>query len=36
LYNVSVALTGTTPQLNTISPHGFEDLLVQHKLIIYR
>jgi len=30
LYDVSVALAGTSPKLNTISPYWLEDLLVQH------
>jgi hypothetical protein len=36
LYDISVALAGTTPKLNTISPCWLEDLLVQHELIVYR
>jgi hypothetical protein len=36
LYDISVALAGTTPKLNTVSAYLLEDLLVQHKLIVYR
>jgi hypothetical protein len=36
LYDISVALAGTTPKLNTISPYWLEDLLVQHEPILYR
>jgi hypothetical protein len=35
-YDISVALAGTTPELNTVSPYWLEDLLVQHELIVYR
>jgi hypothetical protein len=28
LYDISVALAGTTPELNTISPYWLEDLFV--------
>jgi hypothetical protein len=36
LYDIYVALAGTTTKLNTISPYWLEDLLVQHELIVYR
>jgi hypothetical protein len=36
LYGISVALAGTTPKLNTVSPYWLDDLLVQHELIVYR
>jgi hypothetical protein len=36
LYNISVALTGTTPKLNTLSPDWLKNLLVQHEFVIYR
>jgi hypothetical protein len=36
LYDISVALAGTTPKLNTISPYWLEGLLVQRELIVYR
>jgi hypothetical protein len=36
LYDISVALAGTAPKLNTISPYWLENLLVQHELVIYR
>jgi hypothetical protein len=32
LYNISVALIGTTPKLNTIRPDWLKKLLVQHEL----
>jgi hypothetical protein len=34
--DISVALAGRTPKLNTVSPYWLEDLLVQHELIVYR
>jgi hypothetical protein len=36
LHDISVALAGTTPKLNTISLYWLEDLLVQHEFIVYR
>jgi hypothetical protein len=36
LYDISVALAGTTSKLDTISPYWLENLLVQHELVIYR
>jgi hypothetical protein len=35
LYDISVALAGTTSKFNTVSPYWLEDLLVQHELIVY-
>jgi hypothetical protein len=35
-YDISIALAGTTPKLNIISPYWLENLLVQHELVIYR
>jgi hypothetical protein len=32
LYDIFVALAGTTQKLNTISPYWLENLLVQHEL----
>jgi hypothetical protein len=34
LYNVSVALTGTAPKLNTISPYRLKNLLLQHEFVM--
>jgi hypothetical protein len=36
LCHISVALAGTAPKFNTLSPYWLEDLLVQHELIVYR
>jgi hypothetical protein len=36
LYDISVALAGPTPKLNTLSPYWLENVLVQHELVIYR
>jgi hypothetical protein len=35
LYNISVALAGTTPKLNTISPDWLKNLLVQHEYEVF-